>query len=465
MGHKRDFRQATIEMMQTELVDNDPEWKLDNITDGIQTIFTLNASLKEDMSNFGKYMGRVLEINDITSKRLEEIIIAVHEVEDYHKYWFELGVQEMQGYSQVLKNMAAELLRSDFATTFDASGMRSQWLDMLAIRTHERLDKKLEEYAVALKTMITKELLAVDVDTLTASERVVYYTELYRRLNAPNLSAAEREAILEKLSQMSDEDARNIVFDVHERIGGNQGVFSYDPETFTYTQLSAADVAFYEKYLMERYGISKEDTEKILQNIAGTGCSMVATVNSIFLEYANKPDEFEQKFGFPYFDANGNPNFELLLVDYCYHIWKNEGAVSGSGTESFKERLETYTDGVTVTQGHTKLTNESLGDMVSAFNEGKTIYISMSPSRSYELDGDNCGIWNTGGAHGVLVTSIDIANDRIYISNYGQTMYIKISELGEYLKEWPNGEPDEYGVQRYGTGWIDFEVIDYGGKN
>lgn len=76
--------------------------------------------------------------------------------------------------------------------------------------------------------------------------------------------------------------------------------------------------------------LTDEEIEELLNILNETGCSYAAACNAIFAMFENNPQGFEQAFGFPMYDDDGDFNYNYLLVDYFletrnkYYIGEND---------------------------------------------------------------------------------------------------------------------------------------------
>ncbi len=89
--------------------------------------------------------------------------------------------------------------------------------------------------------------------------------------------------------------------------GTDQGIFDRSEKSFE----KATD------YLTHAYGMNIADAYNTLEALDSIGaCSYADVVNQIIYAYKDNQAEFQQKFGFPMYDAkDGQLNDELLLVD------------------------------------------------------------------------------------------------------------------------------------------------------
>ena len=61
--------------------------------------------------------------------------------------------------------------------------------------------------------------------------------------------------------------------------------------------------------------LTDEQIDEVLMGIQNSGCNWTASVNSIFAEYLGREEEFEKTFGFPMY-VNGELNYTMLTADF-----------------------------------------------------------------------------------------------------------------------------------------------------
>lgn len=170
----RDFRQETIDYIKENLVDADPNY--DGFTDFFKNIFSFNKNLDADLGNFDKYMGRICEINDITSAKLDEIIAEVHSVEGTYEAKFNGYFSNLTCCSSLLNRLFAEISEESFEMSFDKNLIYSFWNDSIA----------LEEMRIKFEYLSDEELSNLDVSDFTDEELAVYMQEVMNRMNTDN---------------------------------------------------------------------------------------------------------------------------------------------------------------------------------------------------------------------------------------------------------------------------------------
>lgn len=62
--------------------------------------------------------------------------------------------------------------------------------------------------------------------------------------------------------------------------------------------------------------LSEEELDTYIKKLASEGCFYAAVVNAIFWHFDERASDFYNAFGYPMVDANGEYNFDYLLIDY-----------------------------------------------------------------------------------------------------------------------------------------------------
>jgi hypothetical protein len=71
--------------------------------------------------------------------------------------------------------------------------------------------------------------------------------------------------------------------------------------------------------------LSDKEKDAYLKRLNSEGCGYVAIVNTIFVEYADKPAEFEKTFGYPMYH-NGDLNYDMLIADMYSSMDNTDGS-------------------------------------------------------------------------------------------------------------------------------------------
>lgn len=124
------------------------------------------------------------------------------------------------------------------------------------------------------------------------------------------------------------------------KCGGNQSSLKEHSDYF----ISLEEVQnIVHKYYPEA---TEEDMELLFNKMSSVGCGYVASINTIFFEYANREngeEEFERIFGFP-MKNNGIYNYELLFLDfflYCSY-YENDYITIEEAYGNIAEEMEVH---------------------------------------------------------------------------------------------------------------------------
>lgn len=124
------------------------------------------------------------------------------------------------------------------------------------------------------------------------------------------------------------------------KCGGNQSSLKEHSDYF----ISLEEVQnIVHKYYPEA---TEEDMELLFNKMSSVGCGYVASINTIFFEYANREngeEEFERIFGFP-MKNNGVYNYELLFLDfflYCSY-YENDYITIEEAYGNIEEEMEVH---------------------------------------------------------------------------------------------------------------------------
>lgn len=196
---------------------------------------------------------------------------------------------------------------------------------------------------------------------------------------------------------------------------------------------------YYPKY-------TDEEIEEFLIGMAAEGCGYMALTNTIFARFAGKEQEFEEIFGFPMCDENGNPNYDLVMVDlYCSEDNKNS---EGTSIDSREDIWENYLNdrGVKVdVVNHDKLTVEKFEELST---EGEII-VAVRPIRLRDENGKM--VDDRDGGHAMVVTGVT-EDGMLIVSSWGKKYYID-------PKDYADIEKDGYGP---GDKRFAFQQVKYG---
>lgn len=121
--------------------------------------------------------------------------------------------------------------------------------------------------------------------------------------------------------ELKIEAGQTTIFDGANGYGGDQGDMARNRNGFKFLWwVWGEDKDIYD-FVRSQDGYenySETQIHELLDKINNEGCGYVALVNTLFLEFPGSEAEFEQIYGFPMRDKNGNYNFNQMLIDiYC----------------------------------------------------------------------------------------------------------------------------------------------------
>lgn len=155
---------------------------------------------------------------------------------------------------------------------------------------------------------------------------------------------------------------------------------------------------------------------KILKKLRKEGCGYVAMINTLFLRFKGREDEFESQFGFPMY-VNGELNYDALVTDfYCAY---DDPHSNGTRYDSREEMFEAYCrdHSIVVDVHNVQVTAESFNEL----RRNGEIVVGLGPVILYDADGKR--VVNSGGGHAMTVTGVT-DDGRLIVSSWGRTYYL-----------------------------------------
>lgn len=223
---------------------------------------------------------------------------------------------------------------------------------------------------------------------------------------------------------------KSIVFDEIGEYGGDQG----GPEYATGKEREQ----LYK--LVRKYYPNMSDGEiaLFLHKLNTEGCGYVAIINTIFASYQGREAEFKKTFGFSMYGANGDLNYNRLLLDFYlatdnrnawgYDSYEDPSDEKGKGTDCYSRKYRThlYLDSKNV---HVSIKNdvEVTKDNFSDFNKGYII-VSYHNGNLYRADGSIAQYID--GGHAMVITGVT-QDGRYVVSSWGEQYFLDPGD-GEY---------------------------------
>ena len=109
-----------------------------------------------------------------------------------------------------------------------------------------------------------------------------------------------------------------------EYFDGNQDGYYYGCNQNPYAHIKETDPEYYEylrEMMAEKYGLSEEEIDIFMNTVDGKAtCTYARCVNDVIFAYRDRPDLFQETFGYPLYIKNSEGkmilNYTELLTDY-----------------------------------------------------------------------------------------------------------------------------------------------------
>ena len=263
----------------------------------------------------------------------------------------------------------------------------------------------------------------------------------------PNHDQDVLQALLDRLARMTHEDNMSLVYNRDGLFGGNQfsprALFDNCEDFQEFVRDLLSDLFPEEDWdcddeirLFLHNPDHREKDDKDGPGLNNIGCGYVALTNTIFVAFANRPDEFLETFGFPMYtvDPNGNfrLNFEWLLVDIYIHAGYIGQTASPGRRQSILEDYLGSRPGVNVTitnDGNPLLESRPFGvdsqNVREALDNGYQVIVRQIPLILFDMDGKMTHN-NPDGTHAMTVT--DVTDEGyLIVSSWGSEFQLKPS--------------------------------------
>lgn len=233
----------------------------------------------------------------------------------------------------------------------------------------------------------------------------------------------------------------SIVFDDDGAYGGNQGS-AYKINN------KARKQEFYDLIRKNNPDekLTDKQLDKFLRKMNSEGCGYVALVNTVFVQYQGREQEFENTFGYSMYGPDGDLNYDMLLVDLystCdtkhkmddydpsvdgsekkYSYWDD---TTGGGTSQYdrEDYLEEFMKAHSV-EVDVK-TNQSIkpSNVMEKLNNGESVIIAYRYGNIYDESGKAHYI---NGGHAMSITGVT-EDGRYIVSSWGKKYYLDPNEV------------------------------------
>ena len=395
--------------------------RLDDLLKGIKGV-----KIDNYLDNISDYHRLILDIRNTTLKQLREIFNAVHQVDVSYNTRLSSIFSQLFAYKTSVSALAGliEPNASNGMSPFSAP-----------------------DFLIKLGAILSNsELLRIDPEYMTAEQREMYFNELLKRLTDPNLDLTDeqREKFNEALGNMTLEERMNLVFGENGEYGGNQSdpaiMFLLDPDfqEFMRNLLPGLTDAEIRVYLDGQRDVF--DPSNDILGYRGVGCGYMATANLILTEYANRPDEFEEIFGFPMYTCGADgivrPNFERLAVTIYHHCGRD--GRNGNEAEGIfpSDAIESYLSANGIDVSVSSIWSFPSINNIKNDLENGPVPLSLNPCIMYDAA---TGIRVEVGAHAIIITGVT-DDGNLIVSSWGNQYIVHQSDYdsinrgaGEYV--------------------------------
>lgn len=279
--------------------------------------------LKHYLKNVDEYHRKLIDMNNTSDATIKRIFDDVYEIDHNRASSLSAILEKYKALDRLVGKLSetmdvssepfsygrvGELVRSitskdiiegyDIFYIDDQGNVQIDWNMIEIIFSHSYLVSEDMEKLIALFGYME----TVDAET---------YAKIHQKLIDAGYSDEDARQIEEYLQKRDIIRRRPKTFDEldpNNGYGGNQGDMIYnhrgDEELYRFIR----QYVQYKDY-------DNQQIEDLMSRINNEGCGYTSMVNNIFVEFEGREKEFEEKFGFPMYDRNGNPNYNLLLVD------------------------------------------------------------------------------------------------------------------------------------------------------
>lgn len=261
-----------------------------------------------------------------------------------------------------------------------------------------------------------------------------------RTSNGQATSAISIVGWFKKLFSRRENESTPIAYEIDSIVFDDEGSYGGDQGAPQFIWLKKNRDELYETVRKYYPRMTDEEIRQYLIKLNSEGCGYVAIVNTILAAYEGKSDEFERTFGFPMYAADGDLNYNQLLVDF-YSATDNHNKIlfwdvtskiedideiSGRGTtpasQKYRAKLYLRQKGVDVKIKTSQIITIKNFEEIS---HKKYIVINYHYGNLRKADGS---IYQyIDGGHSMVVTGIT-EDGRFIVSSWGEKLYIDPNE-------------------------------------
>ena len=234
---------------------------------------------------------------------------------------------------------------------------------------------------------------------------IVYY------INRPNAHTVEP---YEVDNIVFDKDCRN------GKYGGDQGSLRYrdtEQKQWIYNNIL--------KKNNPNLNLDSTELDTFYSNMNNTGCAYVALLNTVFVHFQGREEEFEKTFGYPMYDKNGNLNYDVLFADIYTTKYSDGKTFKGLSTAEGEKLIERFLKDRGVNCDAKVTSNVSPENIDTLLYDGKQVIIHYWDGNIYPADG---GKAHPITAHDMVITGVT-EDGKYIVSSWGYKYYLDPKEV------------------------------------
>lgn len=267
------------------------------------------------------------------------------------------------------------------------------------------------------------------VTTVLITPLKSYLTEL-QYVMEPGKGRFNSKEMNERLSSFANSLDENIKINYKYIVYNDDDIHFGGNQSYCYDNWPNSEVRDIVRKYFPNY--SDAQIENLLDEMQNEGCNYTALANTIFSIYIGREEEFEKTFGFPMYDENGYPNYNLVMLDfYC-----NEGEIDGKEYGLTKKTSESRWEHYMKKKGiKVDVVNIDVNiDNFEEISKQGEIIVAISPLRLRNSNGKLVDTRN--GGHAMVVTDVVTINGKkMYkVSSWGDDYYIDPDDFSKNMR-------------------------------
>lgn len=242
-------------------------------------------------------------------------------------------------------------------------------------------------------------------------------------------------------------------FEIQSTVYNEKGLYGGDQTRLTKVPADSVKGKNFRAIIRKYYPDYQEpQIQALLQKLDSEGCGYVVIVNTLLEHFEGRPEAFEQTFGIPMYAADGDLNYDALLLDF-YAATDNHYSDKGNDKIDFEEdkndkeveydysmdttgigttfdkriyRTKLYLKGKNIRIEFNDNMRISLG-CVRTFSELGRIMISLKGGNVQNEDGS---VYSYCPGHAMIITGVT-EDCRYIVSTWGMKKYVDPFEVVE----------------------------------